>query len=127
MTQLLDAFRDPDFRNAYMIGCFVLLWLPMVGLAIWYHLTIRRTRGGRALMERQAKATPMPRTSFLGAQDNVQQAFDIHAEIQSGRYGDEAKRLQHIVYWVVGVWLALNTVAFGLLIWADEVNRPPLT
>jgi len=126
MTQLLEALRDPDVRNAYMIGCFALLCLPMAALAIWYHWTIRKTRGGRDLMERQAKAPPMPRTSYLGVQENMKDAFYIHAEIQSGRYGDEAKRLQHIVYWVVGVWLALNAVAFGLLIWADEVNRPPL-
>jgi len=25
------------------------------------------------------------------------------------------------VYWVVGLWIAVNAVAFGILIWADAV------
>ena len=48
-------------------------------------------------------------------------------DIEAGRYGARAKAMQHIVYWVCGGWVIALTICFGLLIYADEVNRaaPP--
>lgn len=44
-------------------------------------------------------------------------------DIQAGRYGQHAKAMMTRVYWICGAWVLLNVVAFGILIWADEINR----
>ncbi len=125
MTALLDFISSPDVRGPYLVVCLILMVAPMIGLSIWYHSRIGKTQGGRDLMERQRQSPPMPRGSFLHAQDNIRAASDMHEGIQSGRYGEEAKRMQRVVYWVVGLWITAVIVAFGLLIWADAVKGAP--
>jgi hypothetical protein len=44
-------------------------------------------------------------------------------DIEAGRYGARAKAMQHAVYWLCGFWVVAVAIAFGLLLYADEVNR----
>jgi hypothetical protein len=44
-------------------------------------------------------------------------------DIARGRYGSAAASTQKRVYWFFGLWVLANVLAFGLLFWADEVNR----
>lgn len=123
MQGLARTLADPSVRDGYLLFCFALLVLPMLGLARWYHARITRTAGGRALMQRQA-ATPPARGGGLGtAHRSMAEAGAMAGDIAEGRYGDDAKRLQVVVYWVTGLWLLANAIAFAILIWADEVNR----
>jgi hypothetical protein len=117
MHDMLRALGDPTIRGWYLIICFAVLVLPMVLLAWWYHSRIKRTAGGRELMERQAR-TP----AHAG---NVWQAFGMARDIAAGRYGDTARMMQNRVYWLIGLWLLVNVIGFGLLLWADEINRAP--
>jgi len=112
MDALFDAFRDESFRSSYVLFAFAVMVLPMAALAWWYHTNIRKTPGGRALMQRQNAA---PRHLASGVQ--------MAGEISRGKYGDAAKRMQTRVSWIVALWVVALIVVFGLLIWADEVNR----
>lgn len=109
------ALSDPTVRAWYLLFCFALLVLPMVALSVWYHLTIRKSAGGRALMQRQAKAPASPL--------NLGVAGRMARDIAAGRHGAFVRRTQNRTYLLVAVWLIVNTIAFGILLWADEVNR----
>jgi hypothetical protein len=61
-----------------------------------------------------------------GAQRDLPEASEMAKDIAAGRYGDVARAMQNRVYWFFGLWVLANAIAFGLLLWADEVNRPPL-
>ncbi len=116
---LTDWLADPLVRDWYLAFCVALLVVPMLALAIWYHAGIRKSAGGRALMERQSRSAPSRFRPQPG--EGLAMARDIRA----GRYGARAKAMQHVVYWVCGAWVAALIVCVGLLIYADEVNRPP--
>lgn len=126
-TGLLDGMfqllADPAIRGNYLIFCFALMVLPMIGLALWYHSNINKTEGGRQLMRRQNASRVQTKGSINTAYRNVNEASSLARDIESGAYGEDAKAMQHKVYWVVGLWVVAITVAFGILIWADEVNR----
>lgn len=94
--------------------------LPMLLLSWWYHSNIRKTAGGRALMDRQ---------NATGAYaKDLAQGWWMARDIADGRYGPQARRLQNKAYVFIGLWLVVLFFYFGLLIWADEVNRtvPPV-
>lgn len=115
MDAIFEAFKDAEFRFWYLVAAFAVMVLPMAVLSWWYHTNIRKTPGGRSLMQRQNAA---PRHLASG----VQMAQDI----SRGKYGAAAKQMQERVYWIVGLWVVALFVVFGVLIWADEVNRVPL-
>src|SRR4051794_1073426 len=99
--------------------------LPMIGIQWWYSTSIGKTEGGRRLMQRQGQRPPMPGV----VQRNLGEAAAMARDIASGKYGKAARTTQNRVYWMAGLWVLANFVAFGLLLWADEVNRygkPPL-
>lgn len=116
MQDLLQALGDPAIRGWYLVFCFALLVLPMILLSYWYHRRIAQTAGGRALMQRQRASMIRPYFS-----DGVEIARDI----ASGRYGQSARTMQNKIYVFVGCWIVVNVIAFGILLWADEVNRSP--
>ncbi len=124
MQAIAAALSDPATRQAYMIFCFALLVLPMIALAAWYHTRINRTAGGRALMGRQNQSdvTPLPYRAGR-APGLLQEAGSMASDIAAGKYGADAKAMQTVVYWVSGLWVIANAIAFGILIWADEINR----
>jgi hypothetical protein len=123
MDDLARAFADPAVRGWYLAFCFALLVLPMVAMAIWYHLNIKKTPGGRALMDEQNSRRVRAHGSPGDAIRNLVHASGMAGDIASGKYGVAARTMQTRVYWISGAWLAANVVAFGLLLWADEVNR----
>jgi hypothetical protein len=49
----------------------------------------------------------------------------LAADIASGKYGDATRMMQNRVYWFIGLWLLAKVTGFGILFWADEVNRVP--
>lgn len=118
-----QALSDPTVRFWYLLFCFALLVLPMVALAAWYHSTIRKGPGGRALMKRQTETPPLLLRGPVGAIYNLLVAGRMARHIAAGNYGDVVRRTQHQTYLLVALWLILNVIAFGILIWADEVNR----
>ena len=105
--------------------------VPMIFLSIWYHSNIKKTEGGRRLMERQNSAEMRPRlgggASIFGAHrqardagTNMKNAGNLHSSIMSGQYGDEAKTMQIQVYKFCAVWLGalalIGTVPF-VVVW----------
>ena len=118
---MLDALTgwlaDPVACGSYLAFCVALLILPMLVLAIWYHAGIRKSTGGRALMQRQVRSAPSRFRPELG------EGLAMARDIEAGRYGSRAQAMQRIVYWACGLWVASLIVFVGLLIYADEVNR----
>ncbi|WP_068460750.1 hypothetical protein [Hyphomicrobium sulfonivorans] len=96
-----------------------ILILPMIALSIWYHRNIKKTEGGRRLMGQQALTAPI-----VGSLSGFATGLSLGKAIEQGRYGDHARKMQHRVYWVTGLWFAALVIYFGLFIWADELNRP---
>lgn len=126
MDALFDALKDPDFRLNYVFVGFAIMILPMVALTWWYHTRIGNTPGGKALMKRQNEVgAPIVRNPML-AQKNLVEAARMARDIADGKYGAEARSMQNLVYWLVGLWVVVLFVYFGLLLWADEVNRVPV-
>lgn len=117
------ALSDPSVRGWYLLFCFALLVVPMVALAAWYHSAIRRGAGGRALMKRQNETPPLLLRAPMVAIYNLLVAGRMARDVGAGRYGHAARRIQNRTYLLVALWLVLNVIAFGILIWADEVNR----
>jgi hypothetical protein len=95
----------------------------MVMLAVWFHRGIRDSSGGQALMRRQRGARIWARGSLADAAYNAGDGVSVMQDIHAGRYGRHAKAMMTRVYWFSGAWVLLNAIAFGILIWADEVNR----
>ena len=126
MSAIFEAFKDQSVRDWYLLFCFSLLVLPMVGLTWWYHRGINDTEGGRKLMQRQNRSRPNPRGTLGKAHVDMAEGMSMMRDIKAGRYGEAARAMQGKVYWVVGFWILANTLAFGLIIWADEVNRDSL-
>jgi hypothetical protein len=122
MDAMLAALSDPTIRGWYLLFCFTVLILPMAALAAWYRAAIRSTEGGRALMREQDRIGVRTR-GIVPARLSLAAALRMGRDISSGRYGREAKRMQTLVYWAVGLWVAASAVAFGILIVTDEVNR----
>lgn len=117
LDTLTGWLADPTTRSWYLAFCMAVMIVPMIALAIWYHRGISRSEGGRELMRRQSRASPSRINPHLG--EGLSMAHDIHA----GRYGERAKSMQNLVYWVCGIWVAALVLCFGLLIYADEANR----
>ena len=112
--RVANWLADPQVRDAYLVFCMTVMILPMIVLTIWYRRSIRRTARGHELLERQSE-------EYTSGTDALQMLRDI----SGGRYGQDVKRIQHRTYWVVGLWLLANVIAFGVLLIADEMNRPP--
>jgi len=123
MNAIAQSLADPSVRGWYLIGCLALLFLPMVMLAVWFHRGIGKSSGGRALMQRQKGARTWARGSLADAAYNAGDGVSIMQDIHAGRYGQHAKSMMTRVYWLCGAWVLINALAFGILIWADEVNR----
>lgn len=123
---LLRFISDPAVRDWYILGCFALMVAPMILLTVWYHSNIGKTEGGRRLMQRHNQSPINPRGSLNQATRSVREAGAMAGDIEKGAYGTEARSMQHKVYLVCGLWALANIAAFGLIIWADEVNRVPV-
>ncbi len=74
-------------------------------------------------MQRQQGARTWARASLADAAYNAGDGVSIIQDINAGRYGQHAKAMMRRVYWCTGAWVVLNAIAFGILIWADEINR----
>ena len=116
MQIIADALVDPTGRTVYLVFCFLLLIVPMIILAIWYRLSMNRLAAGEAVLREQARIG-------VGTPGALQEAIGFGRDLAAGRYGADARRLQNTTYVLVTVWIVINVVAFGILIWADEVNR----
>jgi hypothetical protein len=68
-------------------------------------------------MKRQAR-TP----AHVGGMSD---AFSMARDIAACKYGNTARMMQNRIYWFIGFWLLANMIGFGILLWADEVNRVP--
>ena len=117
METISSLLADPTIRGWYLTFCIVMLVGPMISLSVWYHRNVNQTPGGRDLMKRQKQS----RNRGLFLSDGVGMARDIKA----GRYGSAVRLMQRRIYWLSGLWIALNVATFGVLIWADEINRLP--
>jgi hypothetical protein len=123
MNAIAHALADPTVRGWYLTACLALMILPMAVLSIWFHRGIGKSSGGRELMRRQRGSRAWARGSLGDAAYNAGDGISIMRDINAGRYGKHAKAMMGRVYWFVAAWIALNAVAFGILIWADEINR----
>jgi hypothetical protein len=121
MGGILAALADPTIHDLYMAACFIVMVVPMIALAWWYHANIGRTEGGRALMRRQHDVGVSHRPADAGRM--LSEARKMGADIAAGRYGAHSRRMQNRVYAVTGLWLAVLAAMFGILFWADAVNR----
>lgn len=123
MDAIAQALRDPAVRHWYVMGCFALMILPMAALSIWFHRGIGKSSGGRDLMRRQRGARTWARGTLADAAFNAGDGISIMRDVNAGRYGKHAKAMMNRVYWFTAAWIVLNAIAFGILIWADEINR----
>ncbi|TWT13069.1 hypothetical protein [Reyranella sp. CPCC 100927] len=121
MDSIAAALANPTVYWTYFALCFAVLVLPMIALAWWYHANIHKTPGGRALMRRQYEVGVSRRPTDAGRM--LRAAVEMGGDIESDVYGAPVRRMQHRVYVVTGVWLAMVAVMFGILIWADTVNH----
>jgi len=121
METFLRWIAGPAVQDWYLGFATGVLVLPILLIALWYHRNIGATPGGRALMERQGQLNQLPDLGGFAA------GAELHRDITSGRYGAMAKSMQARLYLLVGCWLIANTVVFGLLIWAQEVVKTPLS
>lgn len=121
MSNILAALADPTVHGIYMAICFAVMVVPAIALAWWYHANINRSEGGRALMKRHNEIGVSHRLVDVGRM--VAGADEMNTDLNAGRYGKHARQMQHRVYAMVGAWLVVLVVMFGILIWADEVNR----
>lgn len=116
MEAISAALADPLVRGVYLVICFALLGGPMIALAMWYRARLARMGAGEAVRREQARIG-------TGA-GSLGPALGFARDIAAGRYGDDVRRLQNRMYVLASLWLAMNALAFGILIWAGEVNRP---
>lgn len=123
VTALLNLLARPEIREGYLLFCFAVLLLPVIGLTFWYHGRIQHTEGGRRLMERHNRSRLNTKGTINEAARSLRQAETMGGDIERGIYGAEARAMQHKVYWVAGLWMLASAAAFGLLIWADDVNK----
>ncbi len=123
MHDILAALADPTTRLWYLLFCFAVMLLPMIGLSYWYHANINISGGGRKLMRRQNRSVSQRRRDLGSVPGSLNEAGRMARDINAGNYGDRARQMQHKVYWVVAIWLLVNVIAFGILLWADEVNH----
>jgi len=123
MQEWLHALGDPVIRDWYLGFCFALLVLPMIALSFWYHRRIEQTAGGQALMKRQRRSAVRPHGSLGDASRSLSDGISIMRDIAFGRYGAAPRMMQNKLFVIIGCWIAANVIAFGILLWADEVNR----
>lgn len=116
MESVIEAFKDPTFRFWYVNIGFAIMVLPMAVLSWWYHSNIKRTPGGQALMAEHRS---------VGSR-NVAGGRRMMRDVARGKYGGMARHMQNRVAWVCGIWVLVLVVYFGLVLWADEVNRVPI-
>jgi hypothetical protein len=112
MYPIAKALADPLVRTMYLIVCLAL----MVVMTIWYRARLGRMAGGEAVRREQARIG-------TGA-GSLGPALDFGRDIAAERYGQDVRQLQNTLYVLLGAWLVTNALAFGILFWADEVNRP---
>lgn len=117
---MLETLRTIALSEFYLLFCMAVMVIPMIALSIWYHSNINDTEGGRALMKQQNAWRDRGGNKNIG--DSAHTAGRLAAGIQSGHFGEHAKRMQTKVYWVVALWILACTLCFGLLIWAQETN-----
>ena len=113
METIHTALVDPTIRGWYLMFCMAVMTLPMIAFSFWYHSRVRQTKGGRDLMKDQARFG----VRHLGG------AIHMGKGIASSRYGSEVRNLQNRMYWLALLYLVMNVTVFGVLLWADEVNR----
>ncbi|MGE0424411.1 MAG: hypothetical protein AB7O88_19270 [Reyranellaceae bacterium] len=116
MDSIASALADPAGRTIYLVFCILLLIAPMTALAIWYRVRIRRLPGGPALQREQERIGVRTSRSW--------QAIGMARDVAAGRYGADVRTLINTLYVAAAIWALVNAVAFGVLFWADEVNRP---
>jgi hypothetical protein len=112
--------HDDTFTLIYSIAVFLVMLVPMLLLARWYHGNINKTAGGRRLMSRQNAALVGHRTM-----NGIGDAIPMMRDIAAGRYGPEAKRMQSRVYVVSIVWVLVVALMAGLMIAAQEYYPKP--
>lgn len=118
METIAHWLADPTTRTLYLVVALAVMIVPMIVLALWYHGKIGADEGGRRLMEDQAANAPTPRWA-----GNPSRTVEMARDIAGGAYGEHARRMQIKVYWLVGAWIIANIIVFGVLLWADEINR----
>lgn len=116
MQPIANALADPDVRAAYLVLCLLIMGVPMIVLTIWYRKRIGQMPGGEAIQREQDRIGVWTPRAW--------QAIGFARDIAAGRYGVDVRNLINTLYLVVAIWAAVNAVTFGILIWADEVNRP---
>ncbi len=112
------VFRDPSFRLWYLVIGLALLVLPPIVMALWYHRKSRETAAGRDLMKRQNR---------MGVRAPPRQVAAMARDIAVGRYGADVASQQRWTYVFFLCWFLVNAAYFGLMIYADAVNKglPP--
>jgi hypothetical protein len=107
MFDLISSwFANGTFQAIYLTLLVILMVGPMIWLSRWYHRNIGKTGGGRRLQEWQ-------RRNPAGTAGGLDAAFDI----ERGDYGQDAKRMQHRVYWFVSYWVIAIAVFGGIAIY----------
>lgn len=112
------AFRNEVFFKIYMWIWMATMLGPLVALTIWHNIKIRKSAGGRELMQRNARLGPR----------NLRGGIAMAHDIAAGRYGETARRLQNRTYLLMLVWavgnLAIMLLPITLAAYFPDPNRP---
>lgn len=122
MPEIRELLSDVSAHAVYF--ALALTILPTLVLARWYHARIRRTQGGRELLQRHSVSDlPMSR-DINQASRSLVEGVGIARDIGAGRYGDDVRKVHNTVYLWVSVWLATLVLVFGLFIRAGGIDQP---
>lgn len=103
-----------NWEQALWIGFAIFVGMPII-ISAYYHINVRRIRGGRRLMQAQSRLAPM--TSNVAG--NLSNGFEMWSRLRRGEFGRDAQML--IWNCTVGMvaWVAIITVWFGVLLYVD--------
>ena len=109
-ARILDFMHNETVISGYGFFMMGVVIVPMIGLAIWYHLRINNTEGGRRLMgehnEQQAR--------MQGQAQDLVGAFRMIKGINRGAYGEEVQKIYKIMWRVLAYWLLAIAIVGGI-------------
>ncbi|TXL70213.1 hypothetical protein FHP25_35360 [Vineibacter terrae] len=88
--------------------------LAMGGLTFWYYLELRKTEGGRQLLQEEVRLGRYHRIRLYGPLFVRVHPRTIKA-IANGHYGVRVKQVSNRMYLLVGLWLIVSLLMFWFL------------
>lgn len=112
MIEYLKVRENWEF--AVSIGFALMVGIPAV-LSVYYHITVRRIKGGKRLRVAQARLAP----SSVDAVGNFNNGLQMWRMLRSGAFGAEASKLVNRCIIGMVLWVVIVTIWFSVLLYVD--------